>query len=224
MKLGTREIGLREYKHWRDKGVAFRCRESDYTEPNATFAASRLGRLHYWGDVKNPPFVGYGLKRIQITSKSHDEEAKNEHLKNEEEQSENKSQAEMPGDTTYLGDLSQRMALENIQTLLQGVSHFGRRKMSDCVRVRAVMSPTKVKDPCDIVYLGHTSLHLWPRLAPFLASDGQLLVEIPRYLVEQTKDDYLAKVIKILGEQHMTLVNTDENGTCLLYTSDAADD
>ncbi|XP_062033687.1 dynein axonemal assembly factor 3 [Lepus europaeus] len=74
MKLhdrGAQVIHTREFRRWRDTGVAFELRDSSaYRVPNRTLASGRL-LIHrgermvacgYWGDIATGPFVGFGIE------------------------------------------------------------------------------------------------------------------------------------------------------------------
>ncbi|XP_049642980.1 dynein axonemal assembly factor 3 [Suncus etruscus] len=74
MKLhdrGARVIHSREYRQWRDTGVAFELRDaSAYHVPNRTLASGRLvthcgervAARGYWGDIATGPFVAFGIE------------------------------------------------------------------------------------------------------------------------------------------------------------------
>ncbi|XP_004617082.3 dynein axonemal assembly factor 3 isoform X2 [Sorex araneus] len=74
MKLherGARVIHTREYRHWRDTGVAFELRDSGaYLMPNRTLASGhlmsyrgeRVAARGYWGDIVTGPFVAFGIE------------------------------------------------------------------------------------------------------------------------------------------------------------------
>nr|XP_060508459.1 dynein axonemal assembly factor 3 isoform X2 [Panthera onca] len=74
MKLhdrGARVIHTREFRRWRDTGVAFELRDSSaYHVPNRTLASGRLLSYHgervatrgYWGDIATGPFVAFGIE------------------------------------------------------------------------------------------------------------------------------------------------------------------
>uniref|UniRef100_A0A5G2QHM0 Dynein axonemal assembly factor 3 n=1 Tax=Sus scrofa TaxID=9823 RepID=A0A5G2QHM0_PIG len=74
MKLhdrGARVIHTREFRRWRDTGVAFELRDSSaYHVPNRTLASGRLLSQHgelvaargYWGDIATGPFVAFGIE------------------------------------------------------------------------------------------------------------------------------------------------------------------
>nr|KAF6409624.1 dynein axonemal assembly factor 3 [Rousettus aegyptiacus] len=74
MKLhdrGARVIHIREFRRWRDTGVAFELRDSSaYHVPNRTLASGRLMSHHgervavrgYWGDIATGPFVAFGIE------------------------------------------------------------------------------------------------------------------------------------------------------------------
>ncbi|XP_047567084.1 dynein axonemal assembly factor 3 isoform X2 [Lutra lutra] len=74
MKLhdrGAQVIHTREFRRWRDTGVAFELRDSSaYHMPNRTLASGRLLSHHgervaargYWGDIATGPFVAFGIE------------------------------------------------------------------------------------------------------------------------------------------------------------------
>nr|KAF6409623.1 dynein axonemal assembly factor 3 [Rousettus aegyptiacus] len=74
LRLGTlkaRVIHIREFRRWRDTGVAFELRDSSaYHVPNRTLASGRLMSHHgervavrgYWGDIATGPFVAFGIE------------------------------------------------------------------------------------------------------------------------------------------------------------------
>ncbi|XP_019483403.1 PREDICTED: dynein assembly factor 3, axonemal [Hipposideros armiger] len=74
MKLhdrGARVIHIREFRRWRDTGVAFELRDSSaYHVPNRTLASGRLlshrgervAARGYWGDIATGPFVAFGIE------------------------------------------------------------------------------------------------------------------------------------------------------------------
>ncbi|XP_012412555.1 dynein axonemal assembly factor 3 [Trichechus manatus latirostris] len=74
MKLhdrGGQVIHTREFRRWRDTGVAFELRDSSsYHLPNRTLASGRLLSHHgervtargYWGDIATGPFVAFGIE------------------------------------------------------------------------------------------------------------------------------------------------------------------
>lgn len=74
MKLhdrGARVIHTREFRRWRDTGVAFELRDSSaYQLPNRTLASGRLlshrgervAARGYWGDIATGPFVAFGIE------------------------------------------------------------------------------------------------------------------------------------------------------------------
>ncbi|XP_058564569.1 dynein axonemal assembly factor 3 isoform X3 [Neofelis nebulosa] len=74
MKLhdrGARVIHTREFRRWRDTGVAFELRDSSaYHVPNRTLASGRLLSYHgervatrgYWGDIATGPFMAFGIE------------------------------------------------------------------------------------------------------------------------------------------------------------------
>ncbi|XP_016073842.1 PREDICTED: dynein assembly factor 3, axonemal [Miniopterus natalensis] len=74
MKLhdrGAQVIHIREFRRWRDTGVAFELRDaSAYQVPNRTLASGRLvshrgervAARGYWGDIATGPFVAFGIE------------------------------------------------------------------------------------------------------------------------------------------------------------------
>ncbi|XP_006868360.1 PREDICTED: dynein assembly factor 3, axonemal [Chrysochloris asiatica] len=74
MKLhdrGANVIHTREFRRWRDTGVAFELRDpSAYHLPNRTLASGRLlnhrgervAARGYWGDIATGPFVAFGIE------------------------------------------------------------------------------------------------------------------------------------------------------------------
>ncbi|KAG8520589.1 Dynein assembly factor 3, axonemal, partial [Galemys pyrenaicus] len=74
MKLherGARVIHTREFRRWRDTGVAFALRDTGaYRVPNRTLASGRLlshrgervAARGYWGDIATGPFVAFGIE------------------------------------------------------------------------------------------------------------------------------------------------------------------
>ncbi|KAM6223557.1 dynein axonemal assembly factor 3 [Rhynchocyon petersi] len=74
MKLyerGAQVIHIREFRRWRDTGVAFELRDSSsYHLPNRTLASGRLlshrgervAARGYWGDIATGPFVAFGIE------------------------------------------------------------------------------------------------------------------------------------------------------------------
>ncbi|XP_012890025.1 PREDICTED: dynein assembly factor 3, axonemal [Dipodomys ordii] len=74
MKLhdrGAQVIHTREFRRWRDTGVAFELRDPGaYLEPNRTLASGRLlshrgervAARGYWGDIATGPFVAFGIE------------------------------------------------------------------------------------------------------------------------------------------------------------------
>ncbi|XP_047692317.1 dynein axonemal assembly factor 3 isoform X3 [Prionailurus viverrinus] len=69
--LKARVIHTREFRRWRDTGVAFELRDSSaYHVPNRTLASGRLLSHHgervaargYWGDIATGPFVAFGIE------------------------------------------------------------------------------------------------------------------------------------------------------------------
>ncbi|XP_012589041.1 PREDICTED: dynein assembly factor 3, axonemal [Condylura cristata] len=74
MKLhdrGARVIHTREFRRWRDTGVAFELRDAGaYHAPNRTLASGRLlshrgervAARGYWGDIATGPFVAFGIE------------------------------------------------------------------------------------------------------------------------------------------------------------------
>ena len=70
MKLrdyGAKQICPQEYKHWRDKGIAFTFPEFDHTLPNKTFAVDLRHNGNQWfhrgfvGDMTVGPFITFGI-------------------------------------------------------------------------------------------------------------------------------------------------------------------
>jgi len=64
-------VNFREYKTWRESGVAFELRDdSAYEISNRTLASGiifkkdgeRFARRGYWGDILNSPFISYGIE------------------------------------------------------------------------------------------------------------------------------------------------------------------
>jgi dynein assembly factor 3 len=76
----------REYKHWRETGVAFSFREGGYDIPNRTLASGllvtrggdKVAQRGYWGDIVNSPFLGLGIEteRAELLKKVNDRHAK----------------------------------------------------------------------------------------------------------------------------------------------------
>ncbi|XP_076471331.1 dynein axonemal assembly factor 3-like [Babylonia areolata] len=70
MERGASILNCREYKNWRDSGVAFTVREGSYDTPNNTLASGtvlrhdgeRYARRGYWGDIIISPFVPIGIE------------------------------------------------------------------------------------------------------------------------------------------------------------------
>ncbi|KAM4825014.1 dynein axonemal assembly factor 3 [Thomomys bottae] len=74
MKLhdrGAQVIHIREFRRWRDTGVAFELRDPGaYHVPNRTLASGRLlshrgervAARGYWGDIATGPFVAFGIE------------------------------------------------------------------------------------------------------------------------------------------------------------------
>jgi len=73
VKAGAKVVHVKEYKHWRETGVAFEFGDQTYTAPNRTFATYAEGLMKvgkakgqkrqvrgFWGDSVAGPFVALG--------------------------------------------------------------------------------------------------------------------------------------------------------------------
>ncbi|XP_062506774.1 dynein axonemal assembly factor 3-like [Corticium candelabrum] len=66
----TSIVYSREYKKWRETGVAFAFREGGYTVPNRSLASGllinkggeKVAQRGYWGDMVNSPYIALGIE------------------------------------------------------------------------------------------------------------------------------------------------------------------
>lgn len=74
-RLGGRVVHIKQYKHWRETGVAFEFGDQQYTRPNPTLATFTQGIMTtgkakgqkreirgYWGDTVVGPYVAVGIQ------------------------------------------------------------------------------------------------------------------------------------------------------------------
>ncbi|KAF0883604.1 DAAF3 factor, partial [Crocuta crocuta] len=201
MKLhdrGARVIHTREFRRWRDTGVAFELRDSSaYHVPNRTLASGRLLSHHgervaargYWGDIATGPFVAFGI------------EADDESLLRTSNGQPVKTASEI--------------TQHNVTELFREVAAWGRPRASqghpeqvhgegEGSPQRAVPSPefftvhflplssaqtlhhkTCYKGRFQLLYVACGMVHLLsPDLGACVAPGGHLIVELARYLVD----------------------------------------
>ncbi|CAL1545956.1 unnamed protein product [Lymnaea stagnalis] len=93
IERGGSIIYIRQYKNWRNDGVAFKIREGTYDVPNRTLASGmvfkldgeRYPRRGYWGDMLVSPYITFG---IETEDKSFYKKQNNTHTKTAEDVSE----------------------------------------------------------------------------------------------------------------------------------------
>ncbi|XP_059168514.1 dynein axonemal assembly factor 3-like isoform X2 [Physella acuta] len=93
IERGGSIVYIRQYKDWRDTGVAFKIREGTYDVPNRTLASAmvfkldgeRFPRRGYWGDMLVSPYITFG---VETEEKSFYKKQNNNHIKTAEDVSE----------------------------------------------------------------------------------------------------------------------------------------
>lgn len=209
MKLhdrGARVIHIREFRRWRDTGVAFELRDSSaYHVPNRTLASGRLlshrgervAARGYWGDIATGPFVAFGI------------EADDESLL--------RTSNGQPIKTA--GEITQH----NVTELFRALTAWGRPRASqgypmevlrerDGTREPAARGPesftvhflplhssqtlhhkTCYKGQFQLLYVACGMVHLLsPELGACVAPGGHLIVELARYLVDLRQEQLQA--------------------------------
>ncbi|XP_012379023.2 LOW QUALITY PROTEIN: dynein axonemal assembly factor 3 [Dasypus novemcinctus] len=194
MKLhdrGAQVIHTREFRRWRDTGVAFELRDSSaYHVPNRTLASGRLlshrgervAARGYWGGHRHGPFVAFGI------------EAEDKSLL----RTSNGQPVKTAGDIT----------LHNVTALLQEVSAWRRPRAAQPRPEEGARQPDPAPEPFSVhflplgsaqtlhhkgcykgrfqlLYLACGMVHLLsPELGACVAPGGLLIVELARYLVD----------------------------------------
>uniref|UniRef100_A0A0B7AGC5 Dynein assembly factor 3, axonemal n=1 Tax=Arion vulgaris TaxID=1028688 RepID=A0A0B7AGC5_9EUPU len=93
IERGGSIVYVRQYKDWRDNGVAFQIREGTYDVPNRTLSSAmvfklegeRFPRRGYWGDMVVSPYITFGT---ETEEKSFYKKQNNMHVKTAEDVSE----------------------------------------------------------------------------------------------------------------------------------------
>ncbi|XP_032982985.1 dynein axonemal assembly factor 3 isoform X3 [Rhinolophus ferrumequinum] len=214
MKLhdrGARVIHIREFRRWRDTGVAFELRDSSaYHVPNRTLASGRLlshrgervAARGYWGDIATGPFVAFGI------------EADDENLL----RTSNGQPIKTAGEIT----------LHNVTELFRALTAWGRPRASqgdlvevpgeeDGTREPAAPGPasfticflplhssqtlhhkTCYKGQFQLLYVACGMAHLLsPELGACVAPGGHLIVELARYLVDLRQEQLQAFTARV---------------------------
>ncbi|KAF6287919.1 dynein axonemal assembly factor 3 [Rhinolophus ferrumequinum] len=213
MKLhdrGARVIHIREFRRWRDTGVAFELRDSSaYHVPNRTLASGRLlshrgervAARGYWGDIATGPFVAFGI------------EADDENLL----RTSNGQPIKTAGEIT----------LHNVTELFRALTAWGRPRASqgDLVEVPGEEDGTREPAPgpasftiCFLPLHSSQTLHhktcykgqfqllyvacgmahlLSPELGACVAPGGHLIVELARYLVDLRQEQLQAFTARV---------------------------
>ncbi|XP_008576174.1 PREDICTED: dynein assembly factor 3, axonemal isoform X2 [Galeopterus variegatus] len=203
MKLhdrGAQVIHTREFRRWRDTGVAFELRDSSaYHVPNRTLASGRLLSHHgervavrgYWGDIATGPFVAFGI------------ETDDESLL----QTSNGQPVKTAGEITQhnVTELLREMAVWGRPRAAQGYP-VGEQPLQDRTAEPRPSAPAPESFTVHFLSLGsaqtlhHKSCYkgrfqllyvacgmvqlLSPELGACLAPGGNLIVELARYLVD----------------------------------------
>ncbi|XP_038608403.1 dynein assembly factor 3, axonemal [Tachyglossus aculeatus] len=205
MKLhdrGAQVIGCREYRRWRDTGVAFELRDaSAYHVPNLSLASSRLV-VHrgervcargYWGDVATGPFIAFGI------------ETENKNLLRTSNGIPTKSASEIslynvtalfrelnpgpsgPESGKEAGDQEETGAPGVASCLPPGPPNLGLFRVHFLPLDSAANLPHRSKffQRFQLVYTSCGMLHqLRPDLRACVAPGGHLVIELARYLVD----------------------------------------
>ncbi|XP_037676224.1 dynein assembly factor 3, axonemal isoform X2 [Choloepus didactylus] len=195
MKLhdrGAQAIHIREFRRWRDTGVAFELRDpSAYHVPNRTLASGRLlshrgervAARGYWGDIATGPFVAFGIEA--------------------DDQSLLRTSNGQPVKTA--GEIT----LHNVTALFREVSAWRRPGATQGRPEEGVPEPADpapetftvhflplgsaqtlhhkdcYKGRFQLLYLACGMVHLLsPELGDCVAPGGRLIVELARYLVD----------------------------------------
>ncbi|XP_057170017.1 dynein axonemal assembly factor 3 isoform X3 [Ursus arctos] len=193
----ARVIHTREFRRWRDTGVAFELRDpSAYHMPNRTLASGRLLSHHgervaargYWGDIATGPFVAFGI------------EADDDSLL--------RTSNGQPVKTA--GEITQH----NVTELFREVAAWGRRRNTQgnpeqvhqdkdggpepapapefftvyflpLGSAQTLHHKSCYKERFQLLYVACGMVHLLsPDLGACVASGGRLVVELARYLVD----------------------------------------
>jgi len=93
IERGGSIVHLKQYKDWRNNGIAFTIREATYDVSNRTLASGmvfkhdgeRYPRRGFWGDMVVSPYIPFG---IECEEKSFFKKANNQHTKTAEQVSE----------------------------------------------------------------------------------------------------------------------------------------
>lgn len=214
MKLhdrGARVIHIREFRRWRDTGVAFELRDSSaYHVPNRTLASGRLlshcgervAARGYWGDIATGPFVAFGI------------EADDENLL----RTSNGQPIKTAGEIT----------LHNVTKLFRALTAWGRPRASQgnpmevpgeedgthepAARGLASFTiyflplhssqtlhhKTCYKGQFQLLYVACGMAHLLsPELGACVAPGGHLIVELARYLVDLRQEQLQAFTARV---------------------------
>ncbi|KAM5208985.1 dynein axonemal assembly factor 3 isoform 2-T2 [Hipposideros larvatus] len=213
MKLhdrGARVIHIREFRRWRDTGVAFELRDSSaYHVPNRTLASGRLLSHHgervaargYWGDIATGPFVAFGI------------EADDESLL--------RTSNGQPIKTA--GEITQH----NVTELFRALTAWGRPRASQGYPMEVLRERDGTQEPArgpesftvhflplhssqtlhhktcykgqfQLLYVACGMVHLLsPELGACVAPGGHLIVELARYLVDLRQEQLQAFTARV---------------------------
>ncbi|XP_066230593.1 dynein axonemal assembly factor 3 isoform X1 [Saccopteryx leptura] len=200
MKLhdrGAQVINTREFRRWRETGIAFELRDSSaYQVPNRTLASGRLlshrgervAARGYWGDIATGPFIAFGI------------ETDNESLL----RTSNGQPVKTAGDITQhnVTELFRALAAWGQPSVTQGDPKEvpgdanGTREPAPSPEsftihflplgsAQALHHKSCYKGQFQLLYVACGMVHLLsPELGACVAPGGHLIVELARYLVD----------------------------------------
>ncbi|KAH0507466.1 Dynein assembly factor 3, axonemal [Microtus ochrogaster] len=193
MKLhdrGAQVIHIQEFRRWRDTGVAFELRDSSaYHVPNRTLASGRLlshrgervAARGYWGDIATGPFVAFG---IEADDQSLLRTSNGQPVKTASEITQHNVTELFREVAAWRGPRAIQGYLESPEpdgpTREPFTMHFLSLDSSQTLHHK-----TCYKGRFQLLYVSCGMVHLLsPELGACVASGGNLVVELARYLVD----------------------------------------
>ncbi|XP_049757505.1 dynein axonemal assembly factor 3 isoform X1 [Elephas maximus indicus] len=214
MKLhdrGGQVIHTREFRRWRDTGVAFELRDSSsYHLPNRTLASGRLlshrgervAARGYWGDIATGPFVAFGIEAddqsLLRTSNGRPVKSAGEITQhNVTELFQEVAAWRRPRDAQRDPEQAQQGEDGNLESAAFAQRSFTVHFLS-LNSAQTLQHKSCYKGRFQLLYVACGMVHLLsPELGACVAPGGRLTVELARYLVDLRQEQLQAFSVRV---------------------------
>lgn len=215
MKLCDRKADIihkREYRKWREMGIAFESREGDFIYPNKTLASvksvpnsSRNTLIWgYWADIVTSPYISYGVECEDPCAMKKLNGVYTKTARDISEINVTSMLYEICHNKKYSEDESEQLVKENVGVNSNEFEVFEDKSLIHFLPINGAATlhlKDVYKNYFDVIFISGALVHnLTPELSTTFKQDAKVVIESTKFFLEVSKEqgsEYIKKVESI---------------------------